>query len=127
MATMSSRVQATKGTPRPANTSTGSTPAKIDAGRAPAPAAHLEVVHRLHALLHTMRSIEQHEEHLCTLLHHVQTSGRLEPAVAQELDILLGELPALSYQADLDALRHALPVPVPSGAAPRISKRTARK
>ena len=70
---------------------------------------HLPIVHRLHALLHTMRAIEQHEEHLCTLMHHIQTTGQLSPTVIRELRTLLDALPTRAYQADLDALHQSLP------------------
>lgn len=81
---------------------------------------HLAVVHRLHALLHTMRAIEGHEEHLCSLLHHIQTTGQLAPAVSRELGTLLHQLPVLAYQADLDALQQSLAPPKKATArAPR--------
>lgn len=69
---------------------------------------HLEVAYRIDVLLHTMRSIERHEEQLCTILHDIKLPGGLTPDVTAELHSLLDELPSHVYQADLDAVREAL-------------------
>ncbi len=88
---------------------------------ATSPAGHLPVVHKLHALLHTMRAIEGHEEHLCSLMHHIQTTGQITPTITRELRLLLDRLPSLAYQADLDALQKSLDPPA------KVAARSSRK
>lgn len=69
---------------------------------------HPPVAYRLHALLHTMHSIEHHEDHLCTLLTEIERSGEIGPAVRKELTALLEVLPSQAFLADLEAARRAL-------------------
>lgn len=86
--------------------------ARKPAARKPADQAanqqHLQVAYRIDVLLHTMRSIERHEEQLCTILHDINLSSGLTTHVTAELHSLLDELPSHVYQADLDAVREAL-------------------
>ena len=69
---------------------------------------HPPVAYRLHALLHTMHSIEHREDQLCTLLTEIERAGVLAPAVRRELTMLLEELPSQAFLADLEAARQAL-------------------
>ena len=62
----------------------------------------------LHALLHTMRLIEQHDEPLCSMHDELKRTGRLSAAQRRRLQQLVNELPAQDYQADLDTLREAV-------------------
>ena len=72
---------------------------------------HPPMAYRLHALLHTMHSIEHHEDHLCTLLTAMEREGAVSPALEQELATLLEELPGEAFVADLEAARRALAPP----------------
>lgn len=62
----------------------------------------------LHALLHTMRVIEQHEEPLCSMQDELRRTGNLSAAHRRRLQKLVDELPAADYQADLETLRQAV-------------------
>lgn len=62
----------------------------------------------IHALLHTMRLIEQHEEPLCSMHDELRRTGKLSAAHHRKLQQLVHELPAHDYQADLETLRYAL-------------------
>ena len=83
-----------------------------------------EAVHRLHALLHTMRVIQQHEDQFCTLMHAIQTAGKLTAADRRELHKLLDQMPGESLVHDLDAVRAVLepaPARTPAKGAPVAS------
>ena len=69
---------------------------------------HPPVAYRLHALLHTIHSIDHHEDHLCTLLTAIEREGAVSPALRRELAALLEELPMQAFVADLEAARQAL-------------------
>ena len=69
---------------------------------------HPAVAYRLHALLHTMHSIEHHEDHLCTLLTEIEREGEVSSALGRELTALLVELPSEAFVADLEAARRAI-------------------
>lgn len=75
----------------------------VAAEKRPATPGAAPLTHRLDALLHTMRCITQHEDQLCSLLHHAQRTGRVSAAMRQELSAILSELPAEEYTADLRA------------------------
>lgn len=62
----------------------------------------------IHALLHTMRLIEQHEEPLCSMHDELKRTGKLSATHRRKLQQLVTELPAHVYQADLDAVQQAL-------------------
>lgn len=62
----------------------------------------------LHALLHTMRLIERHDEPLCSMHDELKRTGRLSAVQHRRLRLLVDELPAEEYQADLDTLRRAV-------------------
>ncbi len=62
----------------------------------------------IHALLHTMRLIEQHEESLCSMHDELKRTGKLSAAHHRKLHQLVHELPTDDYQADLETLRYAL-------------------
>ena len=79
---------------------------------------HPPVAYRLHALLHTMHSIEHHEDQLCTLLTAIEREGAVSPALRRELAALLEELPGRAFASDLEAARKAL-----AGAGGTASKR----
>lgn len=76
-----------------------------------------EIVHHLHALLHTFRVIQQQEDEFCTLMHSVERSGKLHAADSRELERLLTQVPAESLLHELDALRAALQLSQPVTAA----------
>jgi hypothetical protein len=97
---------------------TGSKPtatAKAPAGRPkpqvpPAPAAtpRPDLYSSLHALLHTMRLIERHDEPLCSMHDELKRTGKLSAAQRRRLQHLVDELPAQDYQNDLDTLKQAV-------------------
>ena len=62
----------------------------------------------IHALLHTMRVIEQHEEPLCSMQDELKRTGKLSAAHRRKLQQLVEELPADTYQHDLQTLREAV-------------------
>jgi hypothetical protein len=68
----------------------------------------------LHTLLHTVRSISQVEDELCTLLHEVERTGVLSPTAEAELHALLNRLPSHEYGEDLEAVRSLLSTPEPT-------------
>ena len=71
--------------------------------------------YRLHALLGTVRSIAGYEDHLCTLLHEVQTHGTVSPELTRDLVVLLDEIPAPGlYLEEIEAIRRVMPEPVPA-------------
>lgn len=74
---------------------------KQDSGRAPAGLP--PVYYQLHTLLHTLRSFEQHEEHLCGLLGEIQRSGKVGARVRKELAAVLEALPVPSLQAEYES------------------------
>jgi hypothetical protein len=88
------------------------------------PAAQLTL--RLHTLLHTVRSIAQVEDELCTLLHEAERTGTLTPEANAELQALLNKLPAHEYTADLEAVRSSLSLPTPAR-KPAAKKKSVRK
>ena len=94
-----------KSTTSKAKTTTGK--AKSNARPVPMGSAP-DLYGSLHALLHTMRLIEQHEESLCSMHDELKRTGRLSAARRRELQGLAADLPAADYQADLHALRQAL-------------------
>ena len=59
------------------------------------------LTHQLDALLHTMRTIAQHEDELCTLVHDMRSRGRVSKVLLRELQTLLAALPAHEYTDDL--------------------------
>lgn len=61
------------------------------------------LTHQLDALLHTMRTIAQHEDELCTLVHDLRSRGKVSKALRRELQTLLAALPAHEYTDDLHA------------------------
>ncbi len=64
--------------------------------------------HSIHALLQTMRAIHQHEDQFCTLMHSIERTGKLSAADSRELHALLDQMPADSFQHDLEAVRDTL-------------------
>lgn len=71
--------------------------------------AQPETALRIHALLHTMRVIQQHEDRFCTIMHAIQRSGKVSAADRRELNALLDRMPGDSFQHDLAALKDSLP------------------
>lgn len=86
---------------------------KTKAAAEPTPA----IYYRIHALLHTMHAIERFEDHLCSLMHEIQSSGSVSPVISAELRELLADIPSHEYQDDLNAIGEALAPPVPKAAA----------
>ncbi len=62
----------------------------------------------IHALLHTMRVIEQHEEPLCSMQDELKRTGKLSAPHRRKLRQLVDELPADVYRHDLETLRQAV-------------------
>ncbi|MGI4853008.1 MAG: hypothetical protein ACRYF4_03040 [Janthinobacterium lividum] len=82
---------------------TGGKPEKKVSQETTSPAAE-PLMHRLDALLHTIRTIAQHEDELCTLLHDVRSKGKVSKPLLRELQTLLAVLPAAEYTHDLFAV-----------------------
>ena len=76
--------------------------------RGVAAAPHLQIAHRIEALLRTMRVIERHEEQLCVVMTEIRSAATVTDGTRRELKSLLEELPSEAYQADLDAVESAL-------------------
>ncbi len=66
------------------------------------------VYNHLYALLHTLRALECHQDHLCTLLAELQRTGKADAALRKELTDLLQKLPVASLDHELLALWSAL-------------------
>ena len=66
------------------------------------------VYNHLYALLHTLRALECHQDHICTLLAELQRTGEANAALRKELTDLLQELPVASLDHELLALWSAL-------------------
>ncbi len=100
----------------------------------PAP-AQSAIYYRLHTLLETIRVIKVYEDPLCTLLHAIRTAGSASGEVEHELGLLLEEMPAAAYAAELNDVRGLLAqstIPATSGAKPvpkgiRSAPKPARK
>ncbi len=76
--------------------------------RTPSPAPAPDLYGSIHALLHTMRIIEQHEEPLCSMQDELKRTGKLSAPHRRKLQQLVNELPADIYQHDLQTLRDAI-------------------
>ncbi|MGI4758863.1 MAG: hypothetical protein ACRYGF_18690 [Janthinobacterium lividum] len=70
-----------------------------------APAMVTSLTHGLESLLHTMRSIAQHEDELCTLLHDARRTGKISAPLLRELKVVLDALPAEEYTSELQAIK----------------------
>ena len=68
-------------------------------------------VHRLDALLHTMKCVVQYEDALCELSHEVKRTGQLSPEACKELRSLLEKLPTYDYVFDVEAVQDLLRSP----------------
>ncbi len=64
--------------------------------------------HHLYALLHTLRSLATHQDHICTLLADIQRTGKLNATTRRELNGLLHELPTASLNAEVEAVFSAI-------------------
>ena len=85
-------------------------------------APHLQIAHRIEALLRTMRVIERHEEQLCVVMTEIRSAETVTAEARKELKELLEELPSEAYQEDLDAVARALTtLSVEPGKAPAPS------
>ncbi len=93
-----------KPTPKPTSKPASSTTARAQPVPLPVP----DLYSSIHALLHTMRLIEQHEEALCSMHDEMKRTGKLSAPHRRKLHLLVHDLPADDYQADLQALRYAL-------------------
>ncbi|WP_419804737.1 hypothetical protein [Terriglobus sp.] len=65
------------------------------------------LAHGLNVLLHTMQTVQQSEEKLCSLMHALR-GGRATGAMVRELREVLDQLPAQDYLYEVDALRDAV-------------------
>ncbi|HVG27534.1 MAG TPA: hypothetical protein VM865_08015 [Acidobacteriaceae bacterium] len=59
--------------------------------------------YHLHALLHTLRTLQCHEDELCTLLADVQRTGKVSARTRREILELLHGLPSASLDAEIGA------------------------
>lgn len=66
------------------------------------------IYNHLYALLHTMRALERHQDHVCTLLTEIQRTGKPSAALRRELTELLHDLPAASLDSEVRAVWSAL-------------------
>ena len=64
--------------------------------------------YKVHALLHTVRTIGQYEDQLCTLMTDIRNTGAVSTEVSRELLDLLEDMPSADYASELHALRRAL-------------------
>jgi DNA repair ATPase RecN len=62
----------------------------------------------INALLHTMRSMAQYEDRLCSLMHEITSAKQLSEEARSELTEMLEEMPYRDYLDDLHALREEL-------------------
>ena len=62
----------------------------------------------LHALLETIRSLQSHEDDLCTILAEIRRRGTISPRLERQVETLLDELPAVRLHAEMDACFAAL-------------------
>ena len=75
---------------------------------APAAKGLPEVYYPLHSLLHTLRSLERHQDQICTLLTAIQRTGTANAGLRRELTALLHELPAAAFDHELQDVWSAL-------------------
>jgi hypothetical protein len=64
--------------------------------------------HKVGTLLHTMRSIQQHEQELCTLMHDFERDSSANPEAIEELRHIVSSMPTRDYLDDLSALQESL-------------------
>lgn len=81
-------------------------PAK--AAKVSKPVVPPEIYYRGHALLNLVRCIAQHEDRLCILVHAMKQRGTLSAPMTKELRVLLEQMPAEEYAAELRALEDEL-------------------
>lgn len=81
---------------------------KVAAKKTPVQVQPVRVYSQINTLLYTLRAIAQREDQLCTVMHHLRTSGKLTPALNAELHEILQEIPTQEYMHDIDALRASL-------------------
>lgn len=74
------------------------------------------------ALLHTMRCITQYEDALCELAHELKKSRALSEETSEELRDLLEKIPSHDFLMELESLKAALPVSVPSSKPEKSAK-----
>lgn len=65
-------------------------------------------VHRISALLHTMRTIDRCEDPLCTLMGEIKAAGFVTEEVRQELSVLLDDIPSHDFLVDLQSVGLAI-------------------
>ena len=64
--------------------------------------------HQLYALLHTLRSLDAHNERICTLLTDIRRIGKLTAGTRRELTALIHDLPISALHAEADAVLSAV-------------------
>lgn len=62
----------------------------------------------VHALLETVRAMQRCEDDLCTLLAEIQRTGKVGAAVRRDLLKTLHSIPAMNFDAEMDACFEAL-------------------
>ena len=67
-----------------------------------------DVYYPLHSLLHTLRTLEQHQDQICTLLTDIQRSGKVGASVRKELTALLNQLPSAALDSEVHQIWSAL-------------------
>ena len=85
-------------------------PSRVAAAKQPAAARTVDaqgLAHGLSALLHTMQTVQQFEETLCSLMHALR-HGRATGAQLRELRHVLEQLPAHDYLHEVHALQDAI-------------------
>ncbi len=89
------------------------------------PRSSVTLPHRLHALLHTVRTIAHFEDELCTLLHAAEHAETLSPELSKELTTVLGNMPKDDYLDELEAVRSS--IDMPARRRPRTAKKVSSK
>ena len=69
---------------------------------------HPAIFYRLNTLLHTVRSIAEFEDHLCTILHEIKATGAASVSLSHELAEVLEDMPSTDFTHELQALRAVL-------------------
>ncbi len=66
------------------------------------------VYYPLHSLLHTLRTLQSHEDQICSLLADIQRTGKVGAATRKDLTAMLHNLPAAAFDQELHAVWSAL-------------------
>ena len=55
-----------------------------------------------------VRNVAHYEDHLCTILHELKTTGTADEALRHELAEVLEDMPSTDYTQELQAVRALL-------------------